>query len=191
VVDVLDELGFERAHLLGNSWGAMIGGTFAARHPERAGCAVLANGTGSRAPLAYRLRTEASAQANRLPLTRPLVRRGLASAFLGPTSVRTRPWLVDRVAATAMAQDPRSAALAVTSVAARRPDQHALFATIRTPVLVVAGREDRSFPLPELRRMADAIPTAELVVIEDAAHLVSIEVPDRVNALVDDFLARH
>src|SRR5688572_17599593 len=34
---ILDALGMDRAHLLGNSWGAMIGGTFAARYPDRTG----------------------------------------------------------------------------------------------------------------------------------------------------------
>ena len=55
-------------------------------------------------------------------------------------------------------------------------------------MLVVAGREDATFPLPELRAMAGAIPDAELVVLEDAAHLAALEVPDRVNALLTQFL---
>ncbi len=30
IVDILDALGVERTHFVGNSWGGMIGGTFAA-----------------------------------------------------------------------------------------------------------------------------------------------------------------
>lgn len=33
VVDLLDGLGIDRAHFAGNSWGGMIGGTFAALYP--------------------------------------------------------------------------------------------------------------------------------------------------------------
>jgi 3-oxoadipate enol-lactonase len=39
--------------------------------------------------------------------------------------------------------------------------------------------------------MAAAIPNADFVVIDDAAHLAALEVPDQVNSLVDDFLAQH
>lgn len=56
-------------------------------------------------------------------------------------------------------------------------------------MLVVAGREDATFPVAEVSRMADAIPGARFVVIEDAAHLVALEVPDRVNELIVEFLS--
>ena len=42
-------LGIERAHFVGNSWGGMIGGTFAAAYPDRVGSAVLMNCTASAA----------------------------------------------------------------------------------------------------------------------------------------------
>lgn len=51
IVDILDSLGVARTHFVGNSWGGMIGGTFAATYPDRIGRAVLMNCTGSaRAP---------------------------------------------------------------------------------------------------------------------------------------------
>jgi len=80
---------------------------------------------------------------------------------------------------------------AIRSVVPMRPDQTDLFATIRTPVLVVAGREDATFPLPEVRRMADAIPDARFQVLDGAAHLVALEVPDVVNKLAEEFIDRH
>ncbi|WP_301122342.1 alpha/beta fold hydrolase [Mycolicibacterium fortuitum] len=49
VADILDGVGVERAHFVGNSWGGMIGGTFAALHPDRIGRAVLMNCTASAA----------------------------------------------------------------------------------------------------------------------------------------------
>ena len=45
VVDILDGLGLDQAHFVGNSWGGMIGATFAATYPERIGRAVLMNCT--------------------------------------------------------------------------------------------------------------------------------------------------
>lgn len=57
VVDLLDGLGIDRAHFVGNSWGGMIGGTFAALHPERLDRAVLMNCTASKAGVAQRFST--------------------------------------------------------------------------------------------------------------------------------------
>jgi 3-oxoadipate enol-lactonase len=191
VVEILDHLGVDRAHIVGNSWGAMTGAAFAALHPDRVGRAVLLNGTGSAAPRRQRLEYAAllamarTLRGIRGPLVRPVV-----GAFLGPTSRRERPNVVRTVIDVAGRNHVRSVSHAVRSVVSLRPDQHELFGRIRCPVLVVAGREDATFPLPEVRAMADAIPGAELVILESAAHLAALEVPDRVNTLVAEFLAR-
>ncbi len=189
LVEVLDALGIERAHVVGNSWGAMVGGSFAARHPERLGRAVLMNGTASAAPRMQKLQYAALIRMARLlggirpPLTGSVLR-----AFLGPTTRRTRPEVVRQVLAIAQRNDVRSAMQAVESVVSRRPDQRRLFGRITAPVLVIAGREDTTFPVAELEEMAASIPGAELVVVEAAAHLVAAEVPDVVNRLISDFL---
>jgi 3-oxoadipate enol-lactonase len=115
----------------------------------------------------------------------------VVGAFLGPTSLRERPEAARHILATTQGIDIRSVTFAIRSVVPMRPDQTDLFATIRCPVMVVAGREDTTFPLPEVRRMAAAIPGAELQIIDDAAHLAALEVPATVNKLTDEFLARH
>lgn len=40
------------------------------------------------------------------------------------------------------------------------------------------------------REMARRIPDAEFVLLDGAAHLVALEVPDTVNTLIDDFVTR-
>ncbi|WP_372465877.1 alpha/beta fold hydrolase [Nocardia spumae] len=192
VVAVLDHLGVDRAHIVGNSWGAMIGGTFAATFPDRVRTAVLLNGTASPAPRRQRLEYSFLLTCARLlggvrpPLTPAVVR-----AFLGPTSRRTRPQVVGRVRTAAAAHDVASVSWAVRSVVMRRPDQRALFASITCPVLVIAGREDPTFPLAEVEAMARAVPTARLVVLDDAAHLAAAEVPEQVNSLIAGFFEEH
>lgn len=192
VVDILDHLDLPRTHLIGNSWGAMIGGTFAALHPDRAGCMVLMNGTASPAPLAQKLQYAALLLvAKPLRGIRPPLTGSVVRAFLGPTTRRTRPDVVRKVLDIAVRNDLGSASWAVRSVVSHRPDQRQLFGTITAPTLVVAGREDSTFPLSELDAMAAAIPGAQFVVIDNAAHLAAAEVPDTVNRLVTDFLAAH
>lgn len=189
VVDLLDGLGIERAHFVGNSWGGMIGATFAALHPDRVGGAVLMNCTASEAGLRQKFQYALMLQVARvLGGIRPPLTRSALKAFLGPTTMATREQAVATVRAALADLDIDSAAWAVRSVVPARPDQHELLGRIRTPVLVVAGAEDATFPVGETRRMAEAIPGARFVVLDGVAHLSAVEVPDRVNRLIDEFL---
>ncbi|MGE8358919.1 alpha/beta fold hydrolase [Pseudomonas sp.] len=192
VVEVLDALGIRRAHYVGNSWGGMIGGTFAARYPERLGAAVLMNCTASAAGWRHKLEFPVLAAISKLlggmrgPLMGPVIR-----AFAGPTSRRQRPQVVEAIREAVGRCRVHSVAWAVSSVVPRRPDQRALMGQIRTPVLVVAGEEDQTFAVAETRAMAEAIPDAEFVVLKDTAHLAALENPEVVTPLIAAFLARH
>jgi 3-oxoadipate enol-lactonase len=191
IEQVLDHFGVPRAHVLGNSWGGMIGGTFAALHPDRAGVSVLMNATASTAGRHQRFEYAAMLGAARLlGGIKPPLTRSVLKAFLGPTTLRDRRDVVRTVRGSLSRVDISSAAWAVRSVVPERPDQRALFSRIRTPVLVIAGVEDATFPVSETAVMAEAIPGSTFVVIDGAAHLAALEVPDRVNALVDDFLTQ-
>ena len=191
IVDVLDALGERRAHVVGNSWGGMIGGTFAAMYPDRIGRAVLMNATasaaGARQKFEYRLLLR---MARVLGGVRPPLTRSVLKAFLGPTTFATRPDVVAFVKKTVAAVEIRSASWAVRSVVPARPDQRSLFAKISTPVLVVAGAEDATFPVPETLAMAEAIPNAAVAVLDGVAHLAGLENPQLVNKLIDDFVFR-
>jgi 3-oxoadipate enol-lactonase len=191
IADILDELSLEKAHFIGNSWGGMIGGTFAASYPDRVGRAVLMNCTASAAGIrqkieyGFLLRLARLLGGIRPPLTRSVLR-----AFLGPTTFGTRPDVVARVRDTVQGVDVASARWAVKSVVPGRPDQRSLLGRVRTPVLVVAGAEDATFPLHETRAMADAIPGAKFVVLDGVGHLAGLENPTLVNQLIEEFVSR-
>jgi 3-oxoadipate enol-lactonase len=189
VVDILDGLGLDRAHFVGNSWGGMIGGTFAASYPDRIGRAVLMNATAGRAGVRQKVQF-----AILLRLAQwhgeigPVLTRSVLKAFLGPTTFRERPDVVAHVRLAMKSVDIPSVSWAVKSVVPARPDQRALFADISTPVLVVAGAEDVTFPPPEAIAMAEAIPNSSIRVLDGVAHLAGLENPKLVSALVDEFL---
>jgi len=65
-----------------------------------------------------------------------------------------------------------------------------LLSRVKTPVLVVAGVEDATFPLPETIAMAEAIPDAAIAVLEGVAHLAALENPPVVNKLIEEFVFR-
>ncbi|MBV0918100.1 alpha/beta hydrolase [Mycobacteroides chelonae] len=192
IEQILDTLGIERAHIVGNSWGGMIGGTFAALHPGRAGASVLMNATASRANMRqtveFRMLTEIVRLLGRF--REPLTTRAV-KAFVGPTIMRERPQVEQAIRAELRDLNVDSVYWAVNSVVPARPDQRELFGRIGTPILVVAGREDPTFPVAETELMAEAIPGAEFVIMENTGHLAALERPDEVNALIDEFLKRH
>jgi len=189
VVDLLGGLGIDRAHFVGNSWGGMIGGTFAALHPDRLHRAVLMNCTASKAGVAQKVQYAAMLRlAQILGGIRPPLTRSSVRAFLGPTTLRTRPDVVETVRTNVAAVNADSVRWAVRSVVSARPDQHALLGRVTAPVLVVAGAEDATFPVAETRAMAESIPTASFTVLDGVAHLAALEDPSRVNRLLESFL---
>ena len=189
ITEILDHLQITTTHFVGNSWGGMIGGTFAARHPDRISSAVLMNCTGSAArrqqkiEYAFLLRL-----AKGLGGIRPPLSRSTLNAFLGPTTLRTRPAVVATVRESLRHVDMSSASWAVKSVVPARPDQLTLLTTVTTPVLVIAGKEDATFPVAETRAMADAIPGSTFLALDEVAHLAALENPQLINQLIDEFL---
>src|SRR3546814_13951786 len=68
----------------------------------------------------------------------PLTER-VIDAFVGPTTRRERPQVVQTIREALTRVDTRSTYWAVNSIVPRRPDQRAQFAKIRTPVLEIGG----------------------------------------------------
>jgi len=187
--EILDALALPDCVLLGNSWGGMMGGVFAARYPARLRAAVLMNCTASavgwRQKLEFLLLAALVRRSRQVPDW--LVRRAVI-AFTGPTSEREKPAVVAEIRAAVARCDPASVHWAIRSVVPYRVDQHARLAGVRTPVLVVAGEEDRTFPVAETRRMAEAISGARFEVLARIGHLAALEAPEVVNPLIERFL---
>lgn len=62
---------------------------------------------------------------------------------------------------------------------------------ITTPTLVIWGREDKILPLKDGRHLADQIPGARIVIIDDSGHLTPVEQPRAFLAALNGFLTSH
>ncbi len=69
-----------------------------------------------------------------------------------------------------------------------RMDSRPFLSAIAVPTLVLVGAEDRLTPPDLAREMADAIPRAEMAVIEGAGHLSPLERPEEVTAALQAWL---
>jgi len=69
-----------------------------------------------------------------------------------------------------------------------RPDAGPLLAKIKCPALVGCGAEDAWSPLSRHEEIAAAIPGSRLVSIPGSGHMVSVEAPDALNAVLRDWM---
>jgi pimeloyl-ACP methyl ester carboxylesterase len=188
VAAMLDARGLDQPVVLGGlSMGGYVAMAFWRRHRERVAALVLAD-------------TKASADApaaveNRLRVAREVVAAGTSAQLaedalpqlLGATSHAERPLVRGRVKALVESAPPYAVAWAQQAMAAR-PDSFDSLRTVDVPALVIVGEEDALTPPGEARALADAIPGAQLVVVEQAGHLSSLEAPDVFNAALSSFL---
>ena len=189
----LDELGLTRVIIVGQSIGGMIAQEMAIRHPGRvAGLVLIATvpGFGGRDD-SFR---DAFLAARLAPLDQGVGMGALAAeaipAVLGPAVLDPA---VDSAirdeAIAAMAAIPESAyrqVLATLVSFNRREDQH----LITCPCLLIAGGKDDNSPARVMERMADRLPDAALLVIENAGHLVNSEAHRDCNKAIGAFLRR-
>ena len=71
----------------------------------------------------------------------------------------------------------------------RRADMRPWLAAIGCPLLVACGDNDLLTPLEHSREIAQAVPQARLEVVRDAGHLMTWEQPERINALLLQWLS--
>ncbi|MEM6985973.1 MAG: alpha/beta hydrolase [Pseudomonadota bacterium] len=99
----------------------------------------------------------------------------------------------DRILALCMAmgEDLGGEVFVKQSVALRaRRDQCKTLESADMPSLVLCGQDDRLCPLDRHLLMAELLPNAELVVIEGAGHLPTLEQPAATNAALATWLSR-
>jgi 3-oxoadipate enol-lactonase len=187
---ILDDLGLVRAHLIGNSWGAMTSAMFGALHPRRTASLVLIAGTAGTASAAQRLQFRLLLAVARMAGGMPsALNAQLKRNYFAPGICERNPEAVQEMLGQVARCDPMSVGHAVRSVVVKRRDQHAVYAKISAPTLVVSGQDDRIFPPVEGQRLAAVIPGARFHLVSNAAHLLAAEVPDTINDLLDDHLA--
>ena len=64
------------------------------------------------------------------------------------------------------------------------------YPTLDLPVQVVWGTEDTWIPVDRAHRLADIIPGARLDLVPDAGHLIQLDAPERLTAILQRWLAR-
>lgn len=188
VVQVMDEAGLERAHLLGTSLGGMIAQELALSRPERVDRLVLACTTPG-GPDAHPLPEGTLRLIEEAPSLAPEVAlRRFVDNALAPATPARRPELAERIVALRLAAPQDRAAWAAQAAAAASFDAHGRLGALSAPTLVQHGTDDRVIDVRNGELVAGLIPGARLELFEGAGHLFFWEQPDAFVASVVSFL---
>jgi pimeloyl-ACP methyl ester carboxylesterase len=183
----LDARGIARADLVGHSIGGMVAQEFALTFPDRVRALVLYATTpafGGRDP-SFR---EAFLAARLAPLDAGRGMDAMAAELLDGLMGEDPDPAAFPAAAAAIARVPE-ATYRATLKGLVTFDRRADLPRITAPALLVAGERDTTAPARTMRRMAEAMPRARLVVIPGAGHLIHLERPAAFNAALAEFLA--
>jgi 3-oxoadipate enol-lactonase len=166
---LLDELELERVTLCGLSLGGATAMWVAAEAPERIDRLILAC-TSARfgEPAQWLERAETVRSAGLEAIAEKVVARWFTADVEPETVAAFRSLLVST---PAEGYASSCEALAGWDFRARLPE-------IRADTLVIAGAEDAVAPLRDSELLAERIPRASLVVVEQAAHLANVEQPE-------------
>lgn len=72
----------------------------------------------------------------------------------------------------------------------RRRDQQSTLRKSQTPTLILCGAHDQVTPVKRHSFMAELMPHAELIVMEQAGHIPPLECPDALTTILRDWLCR-
>jgi len=152
-----------RAHVLGHSMGGQIATQLAGRHPERVDRLVLASASGL-------VRTDLLRMALRLPLQ----------------ARHSRFDFAPRLTIDALRAGPLNLLLSTLDIL--NDDVSDALAHIRTPTLLIWGRNDKLVPVAVGETVQRLIPGARLAIIPRAGHVPMWDRPAEFNRLVLEFL---
>ncbi len=188
LVGFLDALGLETVDLVGNSMGGALALALASRHPERVRRMVLMGTVGIRFPITPGL----DQVWGYTPSAENM--RGIMGLFAYDQGLITEELIALRHEASAVPDVQQRYAEAFAAPRQRHLDAMALseaeLSEIRTPTLLVHGRDDRIIPLEATSlRLLSLLPTADLVVFSRCGHWTQIERAQDFQRQVDGFFA--
>ncbi|KAI1611227.1 Alpha/Beta hydrolase protein [Exophiala viscosa] len=186
IIDTLDQLKIDRVHFLGESTSGMLGEILAARHPERLHSLIICSSPTWLPPAALNL--FAFGQKDWPTALRQVGSRGWGEALarvpgtLSITDPEYTSWWKDQVAVSS------AEGLAKYAIFLSTLDSRPYLKDIKIPVLILAPVNSAATKLEEQRGIKEAIPNAEMVVINGKGHEIYVEMAAECQDAVLKFL---
>ncbi len=187
-IGLMDDLGIEKAHVLGQSMGTVIAQYMAADYPDRINKLILSNGyinADKTSEFAFRLIGHLMEDG--------VPRERIMEAFL--------PWcfsneflshsanvdiIIDLYKSNPTPQTIKGFWLQYEAV--YTVDTRPLLPRIKAPTLIIAGEEDLLTNMKDAQELHEGIAGSQLEVIPKMAHVPHVEVPELFIEIVENFL---
>jgi aminoacrylate hydrolase len=189
VIELMDALGIERAHIVGHSTGGAIAQILAIDHPKRLASIVVASSW-----------TKVDAYFRRLfALRKEILQRLGPAAYLQSATLFLYPswWIAKHNEALRQAEAQNLATFSAPEIVASRIDAILAFdrtaelKRIRTPTLVIGSEDDIVTPSYFSEELARLIPGAEVKMFPRGGHCFTQVAARDFNNAVLPFLAAH
>jgi pimeloyl-ACP methyl ester carboxylesterase len=195
----LDALGVERAAVVGNSLGGLVGLRLALSGPERVAALGLVSSGGLGREVTYALRSLALPGFGKLAVAWGKRRPGALQRALGRSALLfARPWRVPREwikEQYRLARLPGFLEAQLATVRAQvglRGQREVLvdrLSHLKVPTLVVWGARDRVLPYSQGQEAAARLPEGTLELVPDCGHAPHVEQPERFVSGLGEFLS--
>ena len=171
IAGLLDQLGVQRAAIVGHSMGGYAALAFARLYPERvSGLGLVSSQVLADAPERKegRYKSAADVSAN-----------GIESVVATMTPKFTSDERLQSYARESMEQQQPAAYVGALKAMAERADSTALLPSFSFPVVIVHGDTDALIPIDRAREVKEALPQAHLVEISGAGHIPMLEAKEK------------
>ncbi len=188
IVEFMDALGISEAHFAGHSWGGGWLIFLAHQYPHRVLKMVLISSSGihRREHLMWEIIKIPGIGKLLLALLNPyIIQKGLSDSFYDKTRVTQE--MVNRIYAPLRNPHIRRAQISLCRNVNWEKTRDVL-PGITHPTEIIWGRHDHYIDVTHGKHMANQMPRAKLIVLENCGHMCHEESPETVNRLMLDFL---
>jgi 3-oxoadipate enol-lactonase len=187
-IAVLDQVGIEKAHIVGASMGGAITQIIGLRYPERVMSLTLACTACRNLPWRRELLQGWATHATERGMG--AMASEAARWVIGPRSFRRLLPAFGWLGPLAMGRTPHAFVSQVNAILDIDDSMSDQLIDVMVPTLVLVGNQDILTPRGDSEEIADRMPNAELVVISGAAHGFMVEHATTFNRVLLEFLGR-
>lgn len=167
IAGLLDQLGIQKAAIVGHSMGGYVALAFARLYPERvSGLGLVSSQVLADPPDRKEGRYKSAAEVSE---------KGIKGVVETMAPKFTSDERLQAVARETMERQQPAAYIGALKAMAERADFTPLLSSFKFPVIIVHGKADALIPVDRAREVKSAIPQAHLVELESAGHIPMLE----------------
>src|SRR5688500_314199 len=167
IAGLLDQLGIQKAAIVGHSMGGYVALAFARLYPERvSGLGLVSSQVLADPPDRKEGRYKSAAEVSE---------KGIKGVVETMAPKFTSDERLQAIARETMERQQPAAYIGALKAMAERADFTPLLSSFKFPVVIVHGKADALIPVDRAREVKSAIPQAHLVELESAGHIPMLE----------------